>query len=261
MALALFGATALGLQHKEVITTLLGKPRDIVVTNLLFSSVQTFSAALFLVYYGELSLRSRNLLLKGHWRDLGRVLTSRFVQLARTTSLPFTRQLFLWIGLHCAGLWATKLGFIVLSAHVLAYRCQQECNTRLFHSFEQHFYRVQWYIRLFASAAATSSIAVAALLGTWSLLLSSDADSQDASQHPSTKLGAIPNSIAEAAGLKEEMLRLRRSTAFALVGCIQGLVCPLVLVYALWALWLPQLPLLQRFYFPFVATSNPGGEL
>ncbi|KAK9915182.1 hypothetical protein WJX75_005773 [Coccomyxa subellipsoidea] len=93
MALALYGATALGLQHKEVITTLLGKPRDIVVINLLFSSVQTFSAALFLVYYGELTLRSRNLLLKGHWRDLG--------------------------------LWATKLGFIVLSAHVLAYRILQ----------------------------------------------------------------------------------------------------------------------------------------
>ncbi|CAL8468398.1 g7938 [Coccomyxa elongata] len=111
MALALYGASALVLQHREQVTSLLGKPKEVVATSLLRSAVQTLSAALFLIYYVELSFRSRNLLAKQHWRDLG--------------------------------LWATKLGFIVLSTHMLAYRCQQECDPRLFHTFREHFYRTQ----------------------------------------------------------------------------------------------------------------------
>jgi len=71
MALALFGASALALQHKEKVTSLLGKPRDSVLTSLVFGATQTLSAALFLVYYGELTVRSKNLLAKGHWQDLG----------------------------------------------------------------------------------------------------------------------------------------------------------------------------------------------
>ncbi len=260
MMFALLGATALGMQHKEAVATLLGMPREAVVTYLLSSAVRTVSAALFLIYYGELSWRSKNLLVRKHWRDLGGPLyagsptaLSRTAITLSSTAIKLSESYCF----SCAGLWATKLGFIVLSAHLLAYRCQQECDPKLFHSFEQHFYRVQWYIRLFAAAAATSSIAMAALLGTWNLLLR---DTHDAAQHPSKMLGAIPNSIVEAAGLKEGLHQLNGSTAAALVGWINGVVCPAILVYVLWALWLPQLPLLQHFYFASLRTTQQSRQ-
>lgn len=147
------------------------------------------------------------------------------------------------------------MGFIVLSIHILAYRCQQECDPRLFHSFEEHFYRIQWYVRLFAAAAATANILLAALLGTWSLVFCSE------EEHPSKLLGTIPSSIAEALGLKEGLVQLRSNTAAALVGCVNAVICPLILVYGLWALWLPQVPLLQYFYAPFIWLGSSAQEL
>lgn len=138
---------------------------------------------------------------------------------------------------------------------MFAYRCQQECDPRLFHSFEEHFYRTQWYIRLFAAAAATSNILLAGLLGTWNLLVRSE------EEHPSKMLGTIPNSIAEALGVREGLVQLRSNTAAALVGCINAVIVPLIMVYGLWALWLPQLPLLQHFYAPIIRLGTSAQEL
>lgn len=265
MALALYGASALVLQHREQFSSVLGKPKEFVATTLLRSAVQTLSAALFLIYYVELSFRSRNLLAKQHWRDLGGLgfwikHSQPFVLLPKTmiegdewhctcntlTGLPCGCTLLNGGGCCCTGLWATKLGFIVLSTHMLVYRCQQECDPRLFHTFEEHFYRTQWYVRLFAAAAATSNILLAGLLGTWSLIFRSE------EEHPSKVLGTIPCSIAESLGLKEGLVQLHSNTAAAVVECINAVICPLILVYGLWALWLPQLPLLQWFYAPLI---------
>ena len=84
MAVALFGASALALQHKEHVTSFLGRPREQVAGALLWDAVPTLSAALFLVFYAELSFRSRNLLSRSHHRDLGRA--SKIVTLSRKLS-------------------------------------------------------------------------------------------------------------------------------------------------------------------------------
>lgn len=254
----------MALQHKEKVISLLGKPRDSVLTSLAFCATQTLSAALFLVYYGELTLRSRNILAKGQWRDLGVLFGRSWLQLVcGSMKLQSHLKRNILNGLFdCSGLWATKLGFIVLSAYMLAFRCQQECDPGLFHAFEQHFYRVQWYIRLFASAAATSNIAMAALLGTWGLIFEADSGLQEEQgSHPIKLLGAIPSSVAEATGLRENLLQMRSTAAAALVGCINGVICPAILIFGLWALWLPQLPLLQRLHPSFVASVFSGHEL
>lgn len=154
----------------------------------------------------------------------------------------------------CAGTYLAKAFFIVLSAYMLVLRCQQECDPVFYMQFERHFLRVEWYIRLFAAAAATASIAAAALLGTWALTFSLDPQTQQP-PHPSQLLGAVPNSIAEAFQLNKWLQRLPDRTAAAIVLGINDVVCPAVLVYGVWAFWLPKLPLLQRLY-PSLLSSN-----
>ena len=46
------------------------------------------------------------------------------------------------------------------------YRCQQECAPSAFISLEQHLYRVQWYLRLFAAATVMYGTVMAGLSGT-----------------------------------------------------------------------------------------------
>ena len=73
MAYILFSASAIVLQHKEHVTSLLGKPSQEVLEAYAWDAVPCLSAAMFLIFYGELAFRSRNLLHRSHWRDLGRV--------------------------------------------------------------------------------------------------------------------------------------------------------------------------------------------
>ena len=72
MAVALFGASALALQHKEHVISFLGRSPEQVAAALLWDALPTVSAAMFLLFYAELSFRSRNLLSRNHHRDLGR---------------------------------------------------------------------------------------------------------------------------------------------------------------------------------------------
>ena len=129
--------------------------------------------------------------------------------------------------------------------YLVIYRCHQECDPYTFHDIEQHFYRVRWYLRLFAAAAATMSIVTAAVVGTFGLLFQGDGEAQEAAP-PAKLLGVLPDSIAGALGLKESMLGMKGGTGAAVVALINGVVMPLILVFGFWALWLPQLPLLQR---------------
>lgn len=138
-----------------------------------------------------------------------------------------------------------KAGFIGTAVYLLLYRCHQECDPHTFHGFEQHFYRVRWYLRLFAAAAATHSILASAVLGTFGLLFRSEAaDPEDSG--PACMLGVIPGSLVDALGAKQRLKSMESSTSAALVAVVNGILMPLLLVYGLWALWLPQLPLLAR---------------
>ena len=74
MAYVLFSASAMALQHKEHVTSLLGKPRQDVLAAFAWDAVPCLSAAMFLVFYGELAFRARNMLQRSNWPDLGRVL-------------------------------------------------------------------------------------------------------------------------------------------------------------------------------------------
>ena len=144
-----------------------------------------------------------------------------------------------------AGLYLVKAGFIATAVYLLLYRCHQECDTHTFHGFEQHFYKVRWYLRLFAAAAATHSILASAVLGTVGLLFQGEAAEPEDSG-PARMLGVIPGSIVDALGLKQRLTILKSGSGSALVAAINGLLMPLLLVYGLWALWLPQLPLLAQ---------------
>ena len=158
-----------------------------------------------------------------------------------------------------AGLYMTKAAFIAACVYLVMYRCKQECMPRMFLDIEQHFYRVRWYLRLFAAAAATHSILASALLGTFGLLFQPEEGSLEAAP-PGKLLGAIPSSIADAAGLKERLLASKQRGTAALVALINGCVMPLLLLCML-ALWLPQLPLLQRARWVLPLQQGPSSEL
>jgi hypothetical protein len=141
-------------------------------------------------------------------------------------------------------MYATKGAFMAACVYLAMYRCQQECVPRTFLDIEQHFYRVRWYLRLFAAAAATHSILASAVLGTFGLLFQPEEGTPEAAP-PGKLLGAIPSSVAAATGLGERLLASRQRSAAALVAFVNGCVMPLLLVYGMWALWLPQLPALH----------------
>lgn len=86
MAVALFGASALALQHKEHVTSFLGRSREQVAAALLWDALPTLSAAMFLVFYAELSFRTRNLLSRNHHRNLGRA--SQIVAVSGFRNVP-----------------------------------------------------------------------------------------------------------------------------------------------------------------------------
>ena len=139
-----------------------------------------------------------------------------------------------------------KAGFTAAAVYLFLYRCHQECDPHTFHGFEQHFYRVRWYLRLFAAAAATHSILASAVLGTFGLLFQNEAADNAEDSAPARLLGVLPDSIADALGAKQRLKAMQSGSSAALVAAVNGILMPLLLVYGLWALWLPQLPLLAR---------------
>jgi hypothetical protein len=140
--------------------------------------------------------------------------------------------------------------------YLLVFRCQQECHPLTYVQYEKHFFMVQWYIRLFAAAAATASIAAAAFLSAYGLLFSTEPGT-DQPLHPSKLLGALPDSVAEASGLKQGLQSLSYSTCALIVTGINDILCPAALVYGMWSLWLPHLPLLEHLSPAFMKAVLP----
>ncbi len=66
---------------------------------------------------------------------------------------------------HDAGLNLAKLALIWVAVSMAVYRCRQECEPGAFASIEQHVYRFQWYLRLFAASVIMYGTVLAALSG------------------------------------------------------------------------------------------------
>ena len=77
------------------------------------------------------------------------------------------------------------------------YRCQQECVPSTFLSMEQHLYRIQWYLRLFAASAVMYGTVLAALQGSKSSAAALDATPLSSSA-PSRSAGSAPASCSAA---------------------------------------------------------------
>ena len=92
-----------------------------------------------------------------------------------------------------AGLNLLKLVLVWVAISMAVYRCQQECVPSTFLSMEQHLYRVQWYLRLFAASAVLYGTVLATLQGSKSRAaaqeatpLSSTAPNSGASSTPAS---------------------------------------------------------------------------
>ena len=138
------------------------------------------------------------------------------------------------------------------------YRCQHECIPGTFVSLEQHLYRFQWYLRLFAAASIMYGTVLAALSGikssrathapgAASRSASSGTHAQGETAQPrpagtAKGLSLWPDAVCEAAGLQERMQSMLGDRATVLLRFVVG---PAVLVL-LFAWWLPQHPMLRR---------------
>ena len=135
------------------------------------------------------------------------------------------------------------------------YRCQQECDPRTFISLEQHLYRFQWYLRLFAAASIMYGTVLAALGGMKrsggaapAALGKSAPDSAHAQPAGVQPAGAAkplnlwPDAVCEAAGLQGRMQGILGDRA---AGLLRFVIGPAVLLL-LCAWWLPQHPILRR---------------
>lgn len=131
------------------------------------------------------------------------------------------------------------------------YRCQQECEPSTFLSLEQHLYRFQWYLRLFAAATIMYGTVLASLSGMKSSraphapAAPSSSNAQRESAQPAGAalvLSLWPDAVCEATGLQERMQHVLGDRAasmmrFVIGPAVLGLLC---------AWWLPQHPMLRR---------------
>ena len=155
-----------------------------------------------------------------------------------------------------AGLNLAKLALIWVALSMAVYRCKQECEPSTFLSMEQHLYRFQWYLRLFAAASVMYGTVLAALGGikssqalhapaAASTHASSSAHAQGEAPQPAGTakvLSLWPDAMCEAFGLQERMQRVLGGRAASLLRFVIG---PAVLMLlCVW--WLPQHPMLRR---------------
>ena len=155
-----------------------------------------------------------------------------------------------------AGLNLAKLALIWVAVSMAIYRCKQECEPSIFLGMEQHLYRFQWYLRLFAAASVMYGTILAALGGIKSsralhapAAASTHAPSSahtpgEAPQPAGTAkvLSLWPDAVCEATGLQECMQPVLGDRSASLLRFVIG---PVVLVL-LCAWWLPQHPMLRR---------------
>ncbi len=154
-----------------------------------------------------------------------------------------------------AGLNLAKLALIWVAVSMAVYRCQQECAPSTFLGLEQHLYRFQWYLRLFAAATIMYGTVLAALSGIQSSTApvapaaSSRAAPQGSVQGERAQLAATakpmnlwPDAVCEATGLQERMQGILGGRA---AGVLRFVIGPAVLAL-LCAWWFPQHPMLRR---------------
>lgn len=96
-----------------------------------------------------------------------------------------------------AGLNLLKLALVWVAIGMAVYRCQQECAPSTFLSMEQHLYRVQWYLRLFAASAVMYGTVLAALQGSKSSAAAEEATPLSSSA-PSSRADSAPASFSAA---------------------------------------------------------------
>ena len=134
------------------------------------------------------------------------------------------------------------------------YRCQQECDPSTFLGLEQHLYRFQWYLRLFAAASIMYGTVLAALSGMQSSAapVAPAASSRAAPQSHvqgeraqpaiAKPMSLWPDAVCEATGLQQRMQGVVGDRA---AGVLRFVIGPAVLAL-LCAWWFPQHPLLRR---------------
>ena len=147
------------------------------------------------------------------------------------------------------------MALIWVAVSMAVYRCQQECEPSTFLSMEQHLYRFQWYLRLFAAATIMYGTVLAVLSGMQSTAnpvapaASSRAAQQSDVQGERAQPAAMakpmslwPDAVCEATGLQERMQGILGDRA---AGMLRFVIGPAVLAL-LCAWWFPQHPMLRR---------------
>ena len=166
-----------------------------------------------------------------------------------------------------AGLNLAKLALIWVAVSMAVYRCQQECEPGAFISLEQHLYRFQWYLRLFAASAIMYGTVLALLSGmkrssseqTPAADPNAASDSAQNAAQSSAQSGAQgdvtqpvvkppvqslwPDAVCEAAGLQGRLDRICGG-----ISCLLrfGMTPAVLLLLCAW--WLPQHPMLRRLH-------------
>ena len=105
--------------------------------------------------------------------------------------------IFKTVGPSDAGLNLLKLALVWVAISMAVYRCQQECVPSTFLSMEQHLYRVQWYLRLFAASSVMYGTVLAALQGSNSSIAPEEATPLSSSA-PNSTAGSAPASRSAA---------------------------------------------------------------